>query len=199
MNYYIPFKALSTKNPRITLNKKSKFFDTDDIEESNTSVYFDLQRNEKHNDNRILPDALIYHDTIIGNDIIKNILTSFSNEIKFKRCVLIDEQNHFHEDFWILKPSKKDTAIDLNKSVYKIKNEIDKTNPLFDKYRFDEIKTKTIQRDIFIDTYIKEIVISTHILEMLKEKKVIGLSFLDVENFSDEKLFQPNSDIIEIY
>jgi hypothetical protein len=43
MNYYITLKALSTKNPRITLNIKSTFFDTDDIGENET-VVFDIKK-----------------------------------------------------------------------------------------------------------------------------------------------------------
>jgi hypothetical protein len=46
MNYYIPSKALSTKNPRIILNIKSKFFDTDYIGENET-VVFDIEKNSE--------------------------------------------------------------------------------------------------------------------------------------------------------
>jgi len=51
---------------------------------------------------------------------------------------------------------------------------------------------------IFIDTYLKLLVIDESVLEEFKKQKISGLSFLNIEAFKFSKMFQENDDIINI-
>ena len=51
---------------------------------------------------------------------------------------------------------------------------------------------------IFIDTYLKLLVIDESVLEEFKKQKISGLSFLNIEAFKFSKMFQENDDIIKI-
>ena len=51
---------------------------------------------------------------------------------------------------------------------------------------------------IFIDTYLKLLVIDESVLEEFKKQKTSGLSFLNIEAFKFRKMFQENDDIINI-
>ena len=51
---------------------------------------------------------------------------------------------------------------------------------------------------IFIDTYIKLLVIDESVLEEFKKQRISGLSFLNIESFKFRKMLQENDDIINI-
>lgn len=59
-------------------------------------------------------------------------------------------------------------------------------------------KEKKNPPSIFIDTYIKLLVIDESVLEEFKKQKISGLSFINIEAFKFSKMSQENDDIIKI-
>jgi hypothetical protein len=67
-----------------------------------------------------LPDALMYFDKIVGNNLVKQILEEISPNIIYNKCIIKDTNGQRHEDYWIIKPNIVDTPIDLTLSDYRI-------------------------------------------------------------------------------
>jgi hypothetical protein len=115
-----------------------------------------LKKNSETNKTEVLPDALMYFDTIVGNNLVKQIPEEISPNIIYNKCIITDTNGQRHEDYWIIKPNIVDTPIDLTLSDYRIDNVIDKPPPSLinidliksNQIKSNQIKSKTIQKNI---------------------------------------------------
>lgn len=198
MNYYIPFRTLDKKFPSITLHKNSENFDTEDTGKTSNDVFFEDAYKKTKDKFSTPPGAMIFDNSLI---VIQEAKDFFKNNVSIQPATFIDNDNKYHENYWLIKPSTYYSAISLDKSDYEITFILDSNEPLFNTYEFGKIvtfKETNNSPSIFIDTYLKLLVIDESILEEFKKQKISGLSFLNIEAFKFSKMFQENNDIINI-
>ncbi|MBT3146680.1 imm11 family protein [Neptunomonas phycophila] len=198
MKYYVPFRTLRSDIPSITLHRNSENFDTEDTRNTSNDVFFEEAYKKTRDKFSAPPEAMIFDNSLI---VIQEVKEIFKNNVSIQPATFIDNDNKYHEKYWLIKPSTYYSAINLEKSDYEITFILDSNEPLFNTYEFEKIvtfKEKKNSPAIFIDTYLKLLVIDESILEEFKKQKISGLSFLNIEAFKFSKMFQENDDIISI-
>ena len=198
MKYYVPVRTLRSDIPSITLHRNSENFDTEDTGKTSNDVFFEDAYKKTKDKFSTPPGAMIFDNSLI---VIQEAKDFFKNNVSIQPATFIDNDNKYHENYWLIKPSTYYSAINLDKSDHEITFILDSNEPLFNTYEFEKIvtfkETKNLP-SIFIDTYLKLLVIDESVLEEFKKQKISGLSFLNIEAFKFSKMFQENDDIINI-
>jgi hypothetical protein len=199
MHYYIPFKSIDNEYPSLILHEISKNIDLSDLGNLNTTVFVQDAFPEITNRNIKPTDLMDFDNYLVVNKTLLDHLLEKDAKINYEAACFITKDNTYHEDYWIIKPTKTRNIISLEKSEYTIKV-IDKDYPFPDRYRFTKITKSNdkVEDHIFVCSYLKVLCISQDTLEFIKRNKLKGLSFLEIENFDFWKTTDIHEDHINI-
>ena len=200
MNAYVPFKDIKEKYPTLTLHKLSKNINVNDIGNLGTTIFFEDGFKDDYKQ-KILPSELMHCTTaLVVNEIFYNFLIKIGANIGAERACYIDAHGEYHEDFWVVKPNIKDSIISLKNSIYTERKPTESFLKIIN-YKFKKIAldpSKDLKSPIYWDPYIKTLIITEEVLNFIKNNKLKGLSFIEVEKYDLIKTIYESKDHIII-
>jgi len=148
------------------------------------------------------PDLMTDNEVIVCSEIFFEFLKENTNDIKFQEAVFIDNNNKYHEEYWVIFPTKTIEVIDMDHSLFTIEHRSRNNNPYRNTYNFEKIvlnrnSNNHISNIIFYEPFIKEIVLNRKAIEFITENKLKGFSFLEIQDYRDDRIFVENSHILK--
>jgi hypothetical protein len=199
MKYYIPFKEIKKSTPMLSLSKSSKNIKIKDIGKLNSTVF--VEDSYKELNKSLSPSPIMtLNVALVVNEKIKNFITEIDATINIEQACYIKSDNEYIEDYWVITPSINKSVIDLEKSVFDV-TVIDEDMPSLNMYDFEKIvvnKEIRLNTIFFREPYLRDLVITEEFLNFLRENKLTGLSFMDIENYEDWKTVEHHEDHIII-
>jgi hypothetical protein len=199
MKFYIPFRELNPKNPRIKLNKRSKNVKLKNIGSLNTTIF--IEDSYKESNKSLNPSPIMNLDTaLVVNEKIKNFIKERDPTINYEQACYIKSEDEFIDDYWIIRPNTKQSIIDLEESKFDL-DVIDEEMPSLNMYYFDEIIVKKdieLKTIFFTEPHLRRLVITEEFLIFLQKNNLNGLSFLEIEKYETWKTVEKHEDHIII-
>jgi hypothetical protein len=200
VNYYAPFREPNNKYPVIKLHKNSKNINKNNIGKLGSTIYFEDGFKDRYNEKK-LPSEIMFNKTgLVVNDLFYDFLTRSKIATNSEKACFIDKENIYHEGYWLVEPKNENSVISLENSIYE-ESEFDEDFPNIKTYEFSKIVLNTekkIHDSFFWDPLIENIIIDDKILNFIKNHKLRGLSFLELEKYDIIKTTNKNKDHIII-
>jgi hypothetical protein len=200
MKYYVPFKDIKTIYPTLKLHRLSKSIDKYDIENLGSTIYFEDAFKDRYNEKKLPSDMMFNTTGLVVNDLFYDFLIRSNIAINSEKACFIDKENIYHEGYWLVEPKNENSVISLDNSIYE-ESEFDEDFPNIKTYEFSKIilnTEKKIHDSFFWDPLIENIIIDDEILNLIKDHKLRGLSFLELEKYDIIKTINKNKDHIII-